>query len=631
MLLNLRKLLVGFCLCLITTASLTLAFLLRFDFHLPKGTDELLMDSVLIALGVKVTVFLLSQLDRGWWRFVSIADLIRVFVANLVASALFTAVTAAVLGSAYPRSVYFIDFLLCFVSTAAARFAVRLYNESVMRELSKAGSKGLLIYGAGVGGAALARDIRANPSMGYQLLGFLDDDPEKVKTMLLGVPVLGPGRAAARFVERFRNRVPRVDEIIIAMPSATGLQMREALANCRAAGVPCKTVPGLSELLSGTVSARQVRDVSLQDLLGREPVRLEEKRIQEAIAGRAVLVTGGAGSIGSELCRQLAAYGPRVLVIFDQAESDLYRIDLELRVKFPDLNIIAEIGDIADLERVEDTVRANRIESIFHAAAYKHVPMMEAHLFEAVRNNVMGTWNVIQSARRCHVSSFLLISSDKAVNPTSIMGVTKRVGELMVAAMPVDASSAHRYMAVRFGNVLGSNGSVVPLFQSQIAAGGPVTVTHPEVRRYFMSIREAVQLVLQASTMGKGSEIFLLEMGEPVRIADMARNMIRLSGLVPDEDIEIRYVGLRPGEKLFEELITERENILPTYHEKIKIFRGSLVSQRMMEVWIRETEKLLVRRSRQEMLAHLKTLVPEYQTLRQPQEPKHFYARLAGD
>ncbi|MCC6862442.1 MAG: polysaccharide biosynthesis protein [Bryobacterales bacterium] len=631
MLLNLRRILILAYLAVLTAASLVLAFLLRFDFSLPGLADDLLRQSLAIALGVKISVFFCAKLDRGWWRFVSIADLVRVFVANSAASALFTAITFAVLGPAFPRSVYIIDFLICFPLSAATRFAVRLYNEAVVREVSREGSKGVLIYGAGVAGAALARDIRANPGMGYHLLGFLDDDPKKWKTTVMGAAVLGSGRSAPRIVERLRRRVPGVSEIIIAMPSASGLQMREALANCRAAGVVCKTLPGLEELLSGKVRANQVRNVSLQDLLGREPVRLEEKRIREAITGRAVLVTGGAGSIGSELCRQVADFAPRILVVFDQAESDLYRIELELRGKFPGLHIAAEIGDVADAARVDATLAEHRIDCIFHAAAYKHVPMMESQVVEAVKNNVIGTWNVVQAARRHGVSNFLLISTDKAVNPVSIMGVTKRVCELMVAAMPAGQSHGARFTAVRFGNVLGSNGSVVPLFQSQIAAGGPVTVTHPEVRRYFMSIREAVQLVLQASTMGKGSEIFLLEMGEPVRIADMARNMIRLSGLVPDEDIEIRYVGLRPGEKLFEELITSGENILPTYHEKIKIFQGPSVSLRMMEGWVKEAEALAARRDPDGLVEHLKRLVPEYQASSSLDGRRSRYAQAIGD
>jgi len=396
------------------------------------------------------------------------------------------------------------------------------------------------------------------------------------------------------------------------MPSATGRQMREAVAHCRAADVSCKTLPGLGKLLTDQVLTAQIRNVSLEDLLGREQVRMEEQRIQLRIAGRSVLVTGAAGSIGSELCRQIARFKPGRLIALDQAESELFRIDLELREKFPELSLTAEVGDIRDARRIDEIIRQHEVDSVFHAAAYKHVPMMEAHALEAVRNNVLGTWNVVEAAARNRVQNFLMISSDKAVNPTSIMGATKRVAELIVSAAAEGAGRKTTFVSVRFGNVLGSNGSVVPLFQQQIARGGPVTVTHPNIRRYFMSVQEAVQLVLQASTMGHGSEIFVLDMGEPIRIVDLAQNMIRLAGLTPHEDIEIRMVGLRPGEKLYEELTSQGENIVPTYHEKIKIFKGPNVRAEEIENWIRGLDVLLRRRNPLTVVEHLKQLVPEY-------------------
>jgi FlaA1/EpsC-like NDP-sugar epimerase len=400
------------------------------------------------------------------------------------------------------------------------------------------------------------------------------------------------------------------------MPSATGRAMNEAISNCRAAGVPCKTIPGVAELLTGRVLTSQIRDVSVEDLLGREPIRLDATLIRSSIEGRSVMVTGGGGSIGSELCRQVAAFQPSRLVIFERAETDLYRIHLELAEKFPRLEIVQHIGDIREMDGVDEAIRRSEVQSIFHAAAYKHVPMMEAHLVEAVKNNVLGTRNVARAAFRNEVPEFLMISSDKAVNPTNIMGLTKRVAELIVSSLPTPGEgAATKCVSVRFGNVLGSNGSVVPLFQQQIAAGGPVTVTHPEMRRYFMTIREAVQLVLQASTMGKGSEIFVLDMGEPVAIVNLARNMIRLSGKEPDVDIEIRFTGLRPGEKLFEELALDSESHMPTYHKKIRIFCGARKEAKAMEVWIAELERLVDEAAEAETLAHLKSLVPEYQPM----------------
>lgn len=594
----------------ISGLALTAAFLLRFDFAIPKVAIASLYHGLWLAVILKTVTFRVARLDRGWWRFVGMADLLRVLLANAAGSAVFSLAAFAAFGSRFPRSVYFIDFLICFLLTAGSRFCVRIYYETIAGELRKPDRKGLLIYGAGMAGMTLLKEIRANPSLGYEVIGFLDDDPKKRHGSLLGVPVLGAGRDVARIVDRHKRNHCRVEEILIAMPTATGRQMQEALANCRVAGVSCKTVPGIGELLSGKVLSDQIRNVDITDLLGREPVRLEESRIRSAIAGRSIFITGAGGSIGSELCRQVASFDPARLVAFDQAESDLFRIDLELRERFPSLEVVAQIGDIRDYQRVQEVIRRYAVDSIFHTAAYKHVPMMEMHLLEAVKNNVLGTWNLVHAARCNRVRNFLMISSDKAVNPTNIMGVTKRVAELIVASMD---GSETKFVSVRFGNVLGSNGSVVPLFQKQIAAGGPVTVTHPEVRRYFMTVREAVQLVLQASTMGKGSEIFLLDMGEPIRIADLARNMIRLSGRVPDEEIEIRYTGLRAGEKLYEELITEGEGVRPTYHEKIKIFQGPAMDRDFIERAVLELEALLARREESSVLVQLKRMVPEYQ------------------
>ena len=596
------------------TFSLAIADLLQFDFSLAVDELSLFQRALLLALSVKMLVFYLAGLQRRWWwRLVDMVDLNRLLIANAIGSVGFAVLCELWVGPDFPWSIYFIDFLLCFVLTAGARFSARLYHEGVSNGRAKNGAKGILIYGAGEAGTMLVREIRANSRLGYKVVGFLDDDPHKQGATIMGVPVLGKGADAASVVKCSEAGYPRIEEIVIATPSATGRQMREVLGHCRAAGVRCKTVPSLGELLTGKVLSAQIHDVSVNDLLGREPIQLSEDQIRADIAGRTVLVTGAAGSIGSEICRQVAGFAPRRLIAFDQAESDLFKIDLELRGEFPELDLIPQIGDIQDFGRVENIIQYHEVDSIFHAAAYKHVPMMEAHVSEAVKNNVLGTWSVVQAACRNGVSNFLMISSDKAVNPTSVMGVTKRVAELIVSGMPGNGSGqGTKFVSVRFGNVLGSNGSVVPIFQAQIAAGGPVTVTHPEARRYFMTVREAVQLVLQASTMGKGSEIFVLDMGEPIRIVDLARNMIRLSRRVPDQDIEIRYVGLRPGEKIFEELTTQGENILPTFHEKIKIFEGPRVSHALIQRWLKELNVLLERGDAATIIAHLKRLVPEY-------------------
>ncbi len=351
----------------------------------------------------------------------------------------------------------------------------------------------------------------------------------------------------------------------------------------------------------------------MEDLLGREPVQLDEGSIRSCIRGQNLMVTGGGGSIGSELCRQVAAFAPEKLVVFERAESDLFRLEQEFVERFPSVNLVPAIGDVREYGRIEQVIREHQITSVFHAAAYKHVPMMEAHVIEAVKNNILGTWNLTRAASRNGVTNLLMISTDKAVNPTSIMGLTKRIAELIVSAVPIPAEgSTIKCVSVRFGNVLESNGSVAPIFREQIRAGGPVTVTHPEVRRYFMTIPEAAQLVLQASSMGEGSEVFVLDMGQQIRIVDLARNMIRLSGREPDVDIEIRFTGLRPGEKLFEEVITKGENIQPTYHEKIRIFRGLRQHQQDMTAWLGRLEQLANHGEKDALLEHMRALVPEY-------------------
>ena len=596
-------------------ASVLVAFLLRFEYVIPARELPRLWQGIALALAVKLAVFHIAGSDRAGWRYAGIPDVYNLLAANLAGSFLWSVAVLALIGTRFPRSVYAIDFVLCLLATVGVRLASRAWFERGARSVSRRERKRILIYGAGAAGITLLKEVRTNAAMGYRVVGFLDDDRSKLGTNLQGVQVLGPGRSAPMIVERIRRR-EAIDEIVIAMPSAGGRAMNEAISNCRAAGVVCKTIPGMAELLSGKVLTSQIRDVSVEDLLGREAVKLDETLIRESIEGRSVMVTGGGGSIGSELCRQVASFRPMRLVILERGESDLFRIHRELTDKYPHADIVPLIADIREMASVEQAIRGHQVNSIFHSAAYKHVPVMESHLLEAVKNNILGTRNVVRAACRNRVSDFLMISSDKAVNPTNIMGLTKRVAELLVSSLPTpDEGSSIKCVSVRFGNVLGSNGSVVPLFQQQIAAGGPVTVTHPEMRRYFMTIREAVQLVLQASTMGKGSEVFVLDMGEPVTIVSLARNMIRLSGHEPDVDVEIRFTGLRPGEKLFEEIALEDESHLPTYHEKIRIFRGPRKGEGFMGGWLDELETLVVREDEEAIVSHLKRLVPEYQPM----------------
>ena len=591
--------------------SLTAAFLLRFDFAIPASLKGVLTQAVALAILVKLVVFDCVGFYRGLRRFVSIPDLYLVFLGNVVGGALFSIAVIFWIGPEVPPSILVIDALLCFLATALVRFSLRIWSEAFCRERPPRERTGILIYGAGASGADLVREIHSARLSRYFVEGFLDDDPLKQGAVILGVPVLGTGREAFAVVQRLNRQRPAVAEIIVAMPSATGPQMRETLANCHAARIPCKTLPGIDELLSGKFLTAQVRSLSVHDLLGRQTVKLDDRAVRSSIAGRSVLITGAAGSIGSELCRQVARFRPARLVAFDQAESDLFKIESELLEKHPNLELVTALGDIRETSRLADVIGRYSVESVFHAAAYKHVPMMESHVLEAVRNNILGTWNLVRIAHSQKVGRLLMISSDKAVNPVCVMGATKRVCERIVSAKREDQEPT-KCASVRFGNVLGSNGSVVPIFQTQIAAGGPIKVTHPDARRYFMTISEAVSLTLQASTKCQGSEIFVLDMGEPIRIVDLAENMIRLAGMVPYEDIDIQFTGLRPGEKLMEEMNGASEVMRATDQEKMQVIRERPLSWDSIPVWIEELEDLLTARREAEIIAHIRTLVPEY-------------------
>jgi FlaA1/EpsC-like NDP-sugar epimerase len=596
--------------------SFVIAYLLRFDFVIPDTEYHLFLMGLLITVTVKMAMCLAMGLEsERLWPDQGFSELVNLLTSNGLASLVSGLAIFSVLSWEFPRSVYLLDFMVCLLISGGARFAARLWRE--VSATRKQGDKPLLIYGCGVAGIALVRETRHNPKLGYHAVGFLDDDPAKKGATLAGLPVLGSGNDAARVVKSFERRGINIQEIVVAMPSATGRQIRDAVARGRAGGVNCRIVPGLGELISGSLPLANMREISVTDILGRDPVELDMRAVQRAITGRVVLVTGAAGSIGSELCNQLAQLNPCLLIAFDQAESPLFLLESDLRKKYPALNFIAEVGDIRDMRQVEQVIDGHQVNSIFHAAAYKHVPLMERQVCEAVRNNVLGTWNLAQAAWRAGVSNFLLISTDKAVNPTSIMGLTKRVAELILSAHRVASpGNTHtKFVSVRFGNVLVSNGSVVPIFEKQIAAGGPVTVTHPDMRRYFMTVQEAVQLVLQAGTMGRGSEIFVLDMGTPVKILDLARNMISLAGFTPDEDIEIQFTGTRPGEKIVEELSLADENTVPTAHAKIRIFKNRQLTFHEVNSWIAELQHLLWMREGADIIEHLKILVPEYQPM----------------
>ena len=553
---------------------------------------------------VKIVVFRVAKLDRGWWRYVSVTDLLRVVLGNFAGSTLSCVVILCIAPPGFPRSIYLLDLMICFLGTAGVRMIVRMTAEATTNGRNGAAEKNTLIYGAGEAGVTLLREIQRNPKLPYRVRGFLDDRPDKKGVRILGVPVLGGGDRVAALVRKHS-----IGTILIAIPSATGAQMTQILERCHSAAVECKTIPGLSEVIEERGLVGQIREVAVEDLLGRNPVRPEEDEIRGTLEGKVVLVTGAAGSIGSELCRQIARFHPAGIVGFEIAESPLFEIDLEMRQAFSAVPFYPEMGSIQNRTRLDEVLRLYSPSIVYHAAAYKHVPMMEAHVFEAIENNVFGTYNVAMAAAEHGVEDFIMISSDKAVRPTNVMGATKRAAELLLLAFQ---NGQTRYVAVRFGNVLGSNGSVIPIFKKQIAAGGPVTVTHPEMRRYFMTIAEASQLVLQASTMGHGGEIFVLDMGAPVKIVDLARNLILLSGLRPDDDIKIEFTGVRPGEKLYEELNSMEEDTLSTPYEKIKIFTGNGLPSAGMDPYLEALRHICERRDVPGLVLTLKDLIPDY-------------------
>ena len=578
----------------LASAALVAAFLLRFEFTLEPLYFNMLLRSLPVLLAVKFLVFRAFGLRDLAWRYLGFEDLVRIALANLASSAVATVALRLAIGPTFPRSIHILDLLLCLTLMVALRGAARATLEAPKSEKRV---RRILIYGAGKAGVTVLSEIRTNRQMGYQVAGFLDDDPQKRNLRLNGARVLGGG-ATLEEVARKHG----VEEVLIALPSATGSEIIRILELCRAANVAAKRIPALAELIDHKVLVDQIRDVRLEDLLGRRPVRLEPSLLR--LSGRVVMVTGAGGSIGSELCRQIARHAPRALIGLDIAETALYQIDQELREQFPGVAFYPEIGNIQNRRRLDEVFRSHRPSSVFHAAAYKHVPMMEAHLFEAVENNVFGTRNVVRAALASGIEDFVLVSSDKAVRPTNVMGATKRLAELIC--------SAGGYRAVRFGNVLGSNGSVIPLFKRQIAAGGPVTVTHPDIRRFFMTIPEASELVLQASALGKGGEIFVLEMGEAVRIQDLARNLILLSGLKPDVDIKIEFSGIRPGEKLYEELNGMEEDTVPTTHSKIRIFTGAGVPNETVSGCLEELRLVTEARDAAGVVLALKELAPDY-------------------
>jgi FlaA1/EpsC-like NDP-sugar epimerase len=572
---------------------------------------------VLFFIVIKLVVFALFKQYRGWWRYVGISDLLGILKASLVSSAIIVVLwftvalnitevrrTLPVSITEVGQGVFMADMFMTVLLLAGLRMVIRLYHEE-FRAVESGRLKRLLIVGAGDAGEELARSILHKPVAEYEVIGFIDDDPAKQGAFIHGLSVLGTVDQLPKICEE-RN----IEEIAIAMPSATPPELRRVIQVCEGAKIRFRTVPSITDIASGRFKVSQIRDVDINDLLGREVVQLDLDLIETFARDKTVLVTGAGGSIGSEMCRQLCNFAPKLLLLIEQAENPLFEIERELRKRFPHVPIEAIICNITDKIRVEQIFDKYKPKVVIHAAAHKHVPLMELNPGEAIKNNIVGTQAIADAADRYGTDNFVMISTDKAVNPTSMMGSSKRIAEMPI--QDLSRTSKTHFVTVRFGNVLGSDGSVVPIFKKQIAEGGPLTITHPDMKRYFMTIPEASQLVLQAASMGKGGEIFVLDMGEPVKIVDLARELIILSGFRPGEDIEMVFTGPRPGEKLFEELSIKGEDMQATRHPKIAIWQNIPMDRERLRAGIRKLINIAETSTSDKIIDKIKELVPEY-------------------
>lgn len=553
---------------LIITAAGPLAIYVRYNlFFEPQAIEfiENIFQYLPVNLILTVIVFAAFRLYQGIWKYASASDLVNIILACLV-SAVTQTVGMTLMGLRFPRSYPFMYFAVLTAGISIFRFTYRIiaYFRQKQQGLIKEGKTNTMIVGAGEAGNTLLKELQNSKFVEQNVCCLVDDDPGKIGKYLRGVLVAGNRKDICRLAEEYH-----IDEIMIAIPSASHAEIQELLDICSQTSCKLKVLPGIYQLVNGEVSVSKLRNVEIEDLLGREPIDTQVESIMGYVSGKVVLVTGGGGSIGSELCRQIARHEPKQLIIFDIYENNAYDIQQELKRDYPELNLVVLIGSVRNTHRINGVFEKYRPQIVYHAAAHKHVPLMEDSPNEAIKNNVMGTYKTAQAADKYGVSRFVLISTDKAVNPTNIMGASKRLCEMVIQMM--NNRSKTEFVAVRFGNVLGSNGSVIPLFKKQIEEGGPVTVTHPDIIRYFMTIPEAVSLVLQAGARAKGGEIFVLDMGKPVKILDLALNLIRLSGLKPYEDIDIVFTGLRPGEKLYEELLMDEEGLQSTDNELIHI------------------------------------------------------------
>jgi FlaA1/EpsC-like NDP-sugar epimerase len=638
-----------------------LAFLIRFESRPSAEYLGKFFEYLPLLLAIRLVFYLQSGLYKGLWRYASISDLLKIVNSTTFGSVIFLTTVHYLIGDVnYPRSVFFLDWLLFIIISGGNRLFIRAFREYMFTEQLQ---KRILIIGAGDAGEMIVREMKHNPEHSYEPVGFVDDDPDKKGMTIHGVPILGGSGELSDIIGKCRP-----DEILVTLSGGSQRSIREIYDICKPFSVTIKKLPGINDLIDGNISLAQklgerlveanlvtepqieealalqkreggrlgsklvklgyvseekmisfltgqaaishMKPISLSDLLQREQVRADIAAVREFIQGKSVMVTGAGGSIGSELCRQIIKYQPSNLLLLDRYENSLFEIDLELRSRHPEAKIKTIIADIQDAAYIDSAFSAYLPRIIFHAAAYKHVPMMEHNPLEAVKNNVFGTRNVVEAAARHCAESFVMISTDKAVNPTSIMGATKRIAEFLTSNM--NSSCDTKFTTVRFGNVLGSNGSVVPIFREQLKKGGPLTVTHPEIKRFFMLIPEAVQLVLIAAASGRGGELFVLDMGEPVRIVDLAENFIRLSGFVPHKEIKIEFIGLRPGEKLYEDLFDESERIVPTFHDKLMIAVPEVPSMPVLFRHISEFEKAVQNHAVDDIVPIIQSIVPNF-------------------
>ncbi|MBT3362555.1 MAG: polysaccharide biosynthesis protein [Chloroflexi bacterium] len=562
-----------------------------------------------VAVLARIALFLVFRLYRWVYYYFGSRELLRLVEAVTLGS-IPIGFILLIVGVPSTPSVIIIDWMLNIILVGGLRFTARLIKELIQDFRAKKAQdsrkrKRTLIVGAGDAGEAIVNEIYRNPRLHYEAIGFVDDDQDRIGQDIHEIPVLGTTEYLPAICKAYG-----IEEILIAVPSASGEQMRDIVEKCEKCQVQFRTLPGLYEFIDGSIDTKQIRKVKIEDLLGREQHALDLENIALYLHEATVMVTGAAGSIGSELCRQIASFKPAALVLLDHEETNLYEIEQELKEKFPEQKMHLTIGNIRNQQEVENVISKYRPSTIFHAAAFKHVPLMEDNPNQAVLNNVMGTSILIDLAHDYEVDKFVLISTDKAVNPTSVMGTTKRIAEMLIQTKALQSKT--QFLAVRFGNVLGSRGSVIPLFTRQIAQGGPVTVTHPETVRYFMTIAEAVQLILQACSIGEGGEVFVLDMGKPVKILDLAKDMIKLSGLQEGTDIEIKFVGLRPGEKLYEELLTAQEKTDSTQHEKIYVAKLGKMDPNGFYDRVRDLIELAKHSRNDQIRLKIKELVPSY-------------------